>query len=87
MNFFIFALCARPDDEHKAVLDKGKLDLLIDYDIEWGRIVDLNNTVIERNSYSRKQFKKRIQCERILVYAICLTLFLIYERILLVGTD
>jgi hypothetical protein len=29
MNFFIFALCARPDDEHKAVLDKGKLDLLI----------------------------------------------------------
>ncbi|KAH3801556.1 hypothetical protein DPMN_155210, partial [Dreissena polymorpha] len=64
MNFSIFALCARPDDEHKAVLDKGKLDLLIDYDIGWGRIVDLNNTVIERNSYSRKQFKKRIQYER-----------------------
>ncbi|KAH3879780.1 hypothetical protein DPMN_003686 [Dreissena polymorpha] len=60
----------RPGDEHKPVLDQGKLDILRDFVIGWGRknaggvtfpLADLNNAVMERNSYARKQLKKRVE--------------------------
>ncbi|XP_052287065.1 muskelin-like isoform X2 [Dreissena polymorpha] len=46
------------------------------YAIGWGRIADSNNSVIERNSYSRKQFKKRLQCERVNFFILAVNIYL-----------